>query len=221
MKYSKLLTIALSIVTALFIVSLSISVPILIRPFYYVQIDALCLEESAELSRTQIITAYNEMMDFCIGATKEFATGELEWSESGKSHFVDVRELFVVDFVVLIVTNLLLITWLIIKKYKNIRAYRFGGRGPATMGSLVLLGSFMTVGLLAAIDFDKAFVVFHSIFFPGKDNWVFDYDVDQIIRILPEEFFRNCAILILTMIVTISVGCIIVDWLYGRKNKTS
>ena len=54
----------------------------------------------------------------------------------------------------------------------------------------------LLVGALAATDFDRAFTVFHGIFFPGKDNWLFDPATDPVIVLLPEEFFRNCAIAI-------------------------
>ena len=65
------------------------------------------------------------------------------------------------------------------------------------------------IGALAALDFDRAFVVFHSIFFPGKTNWLFDWHADQIIRVLPQAFFRNCAILIGGGLVTMAGGILI------------
>ena len=39
-------------------------------------------------------------------------------------------------------------------------------------------------------------MLFHGSFFPGKDNWLFDPAADPVIVLLPEEFFRNCAIAI-------------------------
>lgn len=220
MKYSKLLTVALSAVTALFILSVSIAAPIVARPFYYVQIDNFQLEENTGLTREEIITAYDEMLDFCVGFTEEFSTGVFEWSESGKSHFVDVKKLFMLDFYVVIATSLILIGWSVAKRFVKIRPYRFFNRGPAMWGSVTLITAFVVVGGLAAIDFDRAFVVFHNIFFPGKDNWIFDYDTDQIIRILPQDFFMNCAILILVLIVLMCVVGIIMDYKRGKKNET-
>lgn len=220
MKHSKLLTVALSAVTALFILSVSIVIPIIVRPFYYVQIDSFQLEKNTGLTREEIITAYDEMLDFCVGFTEEFSTGVLEWSESGKSHFVDVKNLFMLDFYIAIATSLILIGWSVAKRFVKIRPYRFFNRGPAMWGSVTLLMAFGIVGGMASIDFDRAFVVFHNIFFPGKDNWIFDYDTDQIIRILPQDFFMNCAILILALIMLICVVGIIVDYIRGRKNET-
>ena len=65
------------------------------------------------------------------------------------------------------------------------------------------------------MDFNKAFAVFHKLFFPGKDNWLFDPGTDPVIRMLPAEFFRNCAILILALIIISCAALIIWD----RKRK--
>lgn len=68
---------------------------------------------------------------------------------------------------------------------------------------------FLLIALLAALDFDGAFTVFHSIFFPGKDNWLFDPVTDPVILILPEAFFRNCAIAIVTVLLTVCIMLVV------------
>ena len=75
------------------------------------------------------------------------------------------------------------------------------------------------VGLLASVDFERAFVVFHALFFPGKDNWLFDPAVDQIILILPEVFFRNCALLIGGLILLWCAILIGTDLWLGRRRR--
>lgn len=211
MKQSKSLSIALALLTALFILSASIAVPILFRPFYYWQIGPLGLEEYTGLTRAQIVEAYDETLDFCTGLTSEFSTGVLAWSPSGRDHFVDVRRLFLLDLGAAAVTGLCLVAWAVIRHRSVLRPYRFWGRGPGFWGSVGLGGAFLVVGGLAALDFQRAFVVFHSLFFPGKDNWIFDWRTDQIILILPEEFFRNCAILVLVLIVAACAVLIVRD----------
>jgi len=76
---------------------------------------------------------------------------------------------------------------------------------------------FAAVGALAAADFDRAFVIFHSLFFPGKGNWLFDPAKDQIINILPQTFFMNCAILILILLLLGCLALILWDVLPRRK----
>jgi integral membrane protein (TIGR01906 family) len=203
MKNSKLLTVLLALVMALVLLTAAIAAPILCRPFYYAHIGPLELCQKTGLTESEIKTAYNEMLDYCLGSS-EFSTGVLAWSDSGKSHFTDVRGLFLLDLRVLAVSAVILVALLILSHARKWRAAPILGRGPRFWAGAGLGGLFLVIGGLAALDFDRAFVVFHSLFFPGKTNWLFDPAVDQIINILPEVFFRNCAILILVILVA---GC--------------
>lgn len=104
----KLLGIAQAVLTALVIVSGAIALPILFRPFYYWHIKPLHLTDMVGLTTEQVKTAYNEMMNFCIGISDTFSAGVLPFSESGAAHFADIRMLFLLDLGVLLVVILLL-----------------------------------------------------------------------------------------------------------------
>ena len=203
MKESKSFTALLAIALALALLTGAIAVPILCRPFYYAHIGPLGLEEAAGLTEEEIRTAFDEMLDYCQGG-EEFSTGVLKWSDSEKSHFTDVRFLFLLDLQVLVCALALTTACLLLMRRGRHQPARPLGRGPAFWAGAGLGAVLLAVAALAALDFDRAFVVFHSIFFPGKDNWRFDPAADQIIEILPQEFFRNCALLILAVL---AVGC--------------
>lgn len=218
MKTSKPLSVLLSVLIALAVLTGSIAVPLLCRPFYYAHIGPMGLEEYY-LSREQIETAYNQMMDFCLGKREDFAAGVLGFSQSGADHFADVRGLFLLDLRVLKASLALLLAALVVCKMKNLRPHRFLGRGPGFWAAAGLGVTFLAVGGLAALDFDRAFVIFHSIFFPGKDNWIFDWQTDPIILFLPQDFFRNCALLILALLL-VWCGCLIgADLWAGNRGK--
>ena len=53
------------------------------------------------------------MLDFCLGLRNDFSVGILPWSESGRDHFADVRTLFQLDLVLLILSAaaLLVLFW--------------------------------------------------------------------------------------------------------------
>lgn len=201
-KQYKLLAILLSVLTGVLVLAGSIAVPLLCRPFYYAHIQGMDLCGYTGLSEEQIRQAYNEMMDFCLGLSSEFSVGPLIWSESGREHFADVRGLFLLDLGVLALCLVLLAAIFVLCRKKNWHPYGFKGHGPGFWGAVGLGVVFLVVGGLAALDFDRAFVVFHQIFFPGKSNWIFDWRTDPIILLLPQEFFRNCALLILVLILT-------------------
>lgn len=220
MKQSKALTVILAIVLALVLLTCSIAAPILCRPFYYAHIEPLGLEEYTGLTREEIKTAYNEMLDYCLGA-EEFSTGVLKWSESGKDHFTDVRVLFLMDLKWLAFGVIWLIGILIGMKISGRRTAPLAGRGPLFWAGAGLAIIFLIVGGLAALDFDRAFTVFHTVFFPGKDNWLFDPRTDEIINILPQEFFMHCAILILAILILGCVVFIVMDFVGKRRQCSS
>lgn len=220
MKTSKPLSVVLSVLIALAVLTGSIAVPLLCRPFYYAHIGPMGLEGYG-LAREEIETAYDEMMDFCLGKREDFSAGVLAFSQSGADHFADVRGLFLLDLRVLRASLALLLAALVICKMKGVRPYRFLGRGPGLWAAAGLGIFFLVIGGLAALDFDRAFVIFHSIFFPGKDNWIFDWQTDPIILFLPQDFFRNCAILILVLLLVWCAALVAADlWAEKRKGRT-
>lgn len=209
MKMNKLLSVIMSIAVALALLTGSIAAPILIRPFYYAQIQPLELESASGLSRAEIIRAYDEVLDYCIGVSDEFSAGALPFSESGSAHFADCRVLFLLDLRLLAGS---LIVIVLLKLYdKRHKLPRLGGHGAPFWGAAGMAAALALIGIAAATDFDRAFIVFHSLFFPGKDNWVFNAATDPVILIMPETFFRSCAILILTVLLIPSAVIIISD----------
>ena len=204
--------IAQAVLIALVILSGSIALPILCRPFFYMHIKPMNLGAMVGLTEEGVKTAYNEMMDYCTGVSNTFSAGQLPFSQEGASHFADVQKLFVLDFRVLAVSGVLLLTLLLWQRKKPVRLL---GHTPGFWGAIGLGVSFLVIGGLAALDFGRAFVIFHKLFFPGKDNWLFDSRKDPIINMLPAEFFRNCAVLILVSIL-LACGILIV---YDIKHK--
>ena len=227
---SILLFIFLTIALALFIVSVSIACPLLIRPIFYAQIESRHLPALSGYSTEQIREAYDDVMDYCTlggeGAGRTFRTGDLSWSEEGKDHFDDVERLFRLDFTIALITGGLLaaylIGWLILRRRKSpaLKPCRVLGRGPLFWGPTALLGLFATLTIAAVIDFDSFFTWFHHLFFPGKENWLFNPEIDEIINILPYEVLQTFAIIIVSLILTGCIICIIID-LCSTRSKGS
>lgn len=208
----KLVSVLIALALALFTISVSIAVPILSRSFYVIHVRVLDLPRQTGWTEEEILGAYDEMMSFELKGT-EFGTGVLKWSESGKSHFTDVRGLFQLDLKVAAASTVALAILLLFSMV--IKPHRFGGRGPAFWAGAGTLALFAVIGGLGSLNFDRAFTVFHHIFFPGKTNWLFDPNVDQIIQILPEVYFRNCAILVIGLVLLLCIAWMVL----GRKRK--
>ena len=231
---NKILTGLLGFFAAILIITFSIGLPIYFRPFYYAQVDLYIEDEYNELvdqwqawaekyykdedyvkfeklSADEIKAAYNEVLDYLTIPGKDFGTGKLPYREWTETHFADCKFLFDLNAGAFIVSLIGIAVLIFLNKKAVFQLWK-----PFKMSILFCtgafsLGGFAVIGGLAAIDFDKAFEVFHQIFFPGKENWVFHPVYDRVILIMPQDFFMNCAILILVSIILLCIGCI----LYG------
>lgn len=200
-----------AVALVLLVLTVSIGLPIYLRPFYYAHIDALELDQASGFTKEQIRTAYDEVLDYLTLPGKSFGTGEIAHSQEGAAHFADCKVLFDLNAWVLVSSALVVAAIFLTRKRCKLPSLR-----PAVFWAGVsALTLPIVVGSLAAMDFDRAFVIFHRIFFPGKDNWIFNYNTDPIIRVLPQTFFMNCAILIGVGLLLLS-GCLL--WL-GRRRK--
>lgn len=181
-----------------FIIALAFALPIWFRPFYYMQIKPLNIEEKSGFTYSQIINAYNQVLNYLNFGT-EFGVGDLKYSESGKSHFEDCKILFDLDTWGLIISAVILIVWVLLARFANFRPKKLLGFDYSFYTGIIGAVIPPVVGIAMLVDFDKTFALFHAFFFPGKTNWYFDWYQDEVIRILPAEFFMNCGILVITI----------------------
>lgn len=208
---AKVFSLLQALATALCVLTGSIALPLLVRPFYYLHIGPLGLEAASGLTAGEIRQAYGQMMDYCLGLRDTFAAGVLPFSPEGAAHFADVRSLFLLDLAVLVLSATALLLLDIYRRHKAVELHRFRGHGPEFWGCMGLGAAFLVIGGLAALDFDRAFTIFHALFFPGKDNWLFDPRLDPVIDILPQAFFRNCGLLILAALLVCCTVLILRD----------
>lgn len=212
-KISSILT---SIAAALAVLTGAIAAPLLLRPFYAWHIGPLHLEGVLGLGRSEILAAYDAVMDYCLGLRSNFAAGVLPYSTTGAAHFADVRALFLLDLSVLAASLVVLAGLALWRKKAGFRNYRFCSHSPGFWSACGLGTAFLLIAALASINFHRAFRTFHTVFFPGKSNWIFDVDTDPVILLLPQTYFRNCALLILG---TLLLLCGLLVWWDFRENQ--
>ncbi|MCD2257241.1 TIGR01906 family membrane protein [Lactobacillus sp. CC-MHH1034] len=108
-------------------------------------------------------------------------------SLNGIAHFRDVKQLFILnDLLMLVLVPLAIHIW---RKWRR-TGQLWQLKLPFQMGFLVPI----MVALAASINFDRFFITFHHLFFRNR-NWLFDPSTDPIINVLPESFFSHCFIL--------------------------
>ena len=212
---ARILSAVFALALIFFVLTVSIGLPIYIRPFYYAHIEPMGLEAYTGLTAGQLREAYDGILDYLTLPSSPFSCGILPFSAEGEAHFADCRVLFDLNRNVLLMSGGILAVLLLLQK--KFGPYRLGKRHAAWWAGLLALIAPLVIGALAALDFDRAFVIFHQIFFPGKSNWLFDWRTDPIILALPQEFFRNCAILIGAGLVIFSLSLLIFTGIRDKK----
>lgn len=211
MKTSKLSTWlvngAIGILFLIFFISVGLAIAIYVRPFYYMGMDRI--SEETGYSVEVIKENYDALIDWC----SPFAKGELDFpslpeSESGISHFVEVKVIFNLFFALLFVTPVFLAGLIYIQHKRGSTSWMIAS--PIIVCVLPLL-----IGLACAIDFNRIFVLFHQIVF-NNDDWLFSMYEDPIILFLPERFFLQCALIIVG---TVLLGCVVLLMLYLLRKK--
>lgn len=208
MKKFKLSNLLIGIVFTLFFISVGVIAAVNSRFIYYNDIDNLNISETSGLSSEEIRTNYDALIDY----NSPFFKGDLQFpslpaSPSGLQHFAEVKNIFVSFYYIGATAFLLGIAIILYKARKKDNSY--------------LLVSYVTVLVLplivaagCAINFDKAFILFHKLFF-RNDYWLFDPSTDPVINILPDTFFLHALIVIIGFVV---FGSLLL-FLFSRKVK--
>ena len=186
-----------------FIISVSVIITLNFRPLYYFDIDYFNLVENTGYSEEMIRENYDTLIDYNNFFYKDdLHFPSLPMSEQGRIHFVEVKNIFVFIQMILLPVSLIGSVAGILSLKKQKPAYLL-------LTSVLSLGLPSVLGLFIALNWDRFFVLFHEIFF-NNDYWIFDYDTDPVIRILPDGFFMHCAIMILLLIAIGSLSCFMI-----------
>lgn len=201
---------AIGLLFLFFFISVGLCLALYVRPFYYSEIDRISAETG--YSPESIKENYDALIDYC----NPFFQGELSFpslpsSPTGLSHFAEVKVVFQLFFVLLLVCPILLAGLIFLEHRRGNDSWLF--TAPVIVCILPLI-----VAVGCSINFSKAFVIFHKIMF-RNDDWLFSPTDDPIILLLPERFFLKCALII---IITVFVGCGILWGIFVlRKKKKS
>lgn len=216
---NKIASVALFFALFFLILTFSIGLPIYVRPFYYAHIDPLDLVGESGFSRDEIIEAYDDVLDYLTLPNQTFKAGSMLYSEDGASHFADCKILFDLNATILILSSVTLISILILYRKKVVTDLRIGPFFAGFYSAVAAIAIPLVIGYYASRNFLKVFTKFHKLLFPGKYNWYFDPVTDEIINVLPPQFFMNCAILIGIGVVAISVSIIVLSLVHFAKEK--
>lgn len=199
----------------LFFVAISVVLVLNMRWLYEYDMQKLNLaemtgySEEVMLKNYDVLIAYNNVQS----GMRELEFPDFPMSEQGRIHFQEVKQIFVVIQYGAMVTGVLFVLLLIRQlRRRNYKCLRLTALITLTVPALI--------GILAALFWDKVFVLFHQIVF-RNDFWLFDPDTDPIIWILPDQYFFHCALAIVLFLLAASAVCAAGAIILRKKESSS
>lgn len=193
MKKFKPTDILIGIIFTLLFTSIGVIAAVNFRFIYYLDISILKIPETSGYDVETIIANYDALIDY----NSPFFKGPLKFptlpaSPQGIQHFEEVKNIFVSFYFIAFLTLIISLIIIFYKVRKQDKSYLM-------VSSITVLVLPILVAIGTVINFDKAFVIFHKIFF-RNDYWLFDPTTDPVITILPDTFFLHSLIVIIVFI---------------------
>lgn len=155
------------------------------------------LEKYTLLPKDILMDNYKRVISYVQNPfNKELVLNNIPMSNFGRIHFFEVKRIFIALYIMSIIFIIVMIFKIITNKNKGL-GKKFIENLNNSVSIMALI--FVSVSIMAMIDFDKAFYYFHKMFF-RNDYWIFDSITDPIINALPEEFFAIELILIISLL---------------------
>ncbi|WP_318765887.1 TIGR01906 family membrane protein [Lactiplantibacillus carotarum] len=145
------------------------------------------------LSLGRLMTNYYQLLAYLnFPWVPKLAMRDFTDSTSALIHFADVKNLFMLDYAVFIVTSFVVyFFWRRLKRDQQL--WRL------ILPMQVALWVPPLVAAMMAVNFDQFFIFFHEVLFRNSD-WLFDPLLDRIILVLPDTFFLQCFVLAFVII---------------------
>lgn len=167
------------------IISLAITITINSTWLYYLNVKFGDFLPLINLSAKQMMHNFHQLMAYLnLPWITELKMSNFTDSKDGLEHFREVKNLFLINYLVLLITLIPSIRF-IKRLYKRQEQWRL---------LWPLQGVFAAVFVVLAMmmmQFNQFFITFHKILFRNND-WIFYPVQDPIINALPEAYFNQC-----------------------------
>lgn len=204
--------------TSISIIAIATIVSLNFTFIYEILIEKYNLVQSTGVSKGNLIINYRGLVEYLNNPfIKKLKLPDFKMSLQGEIHFMEVKRIFQGLFIIAIVFIVMTIVYIIIGQVKNRKLYIERYINNLNYSSNILISFFVMLVIAYFIDFSKAFILFHKIFF-RNDYWVFDEKTDPIINALPQDLFMIYGGIILVIIAMVAIGIKVISKKYIGKD---
>ncbi|MCL2702656.1 MAG: TIGR01906 family membrane protein [Defluviitaleaceae bacterium] len=227
MKIARIVAGALNaLCLAVFLLAVSIQVPSLNMWFYRYQFNKNQTYAVLRMDEESLHNVARSLIDYLRGdldslhgvravvngQERQFFSGDVNNDEIG--HMEDVLELFLIGLLARDIAGwgflATLAVCILLGRKEAVPQLLALWRGFA----LFCLTAFAVLGGLIALNFNRAFTIFHEMFF--VDNWTFNPRSSLMINMLPNQFFMDIAAFIIIMFVSFLIITVILTTVLRR-----
>jgi len=207
----------------LIIVSQSIIIPTFFMPFYRWQYNRLGVAETIQIEEEELMRVTVELLDYMrnrresLEDIRAVVAGEERYffSDIEIRHMIDVLHLYDIAYRVRNVAFFALVALLLAMALLRCNILFVLARCTREiLAGFLILATMLVV--IIAINFERAFDMFHHMFF-NNDYWILDPRVDLLINMVPIYFFIHISIFIGLLMALSSILIIVASSIYLRK----
>ena len=125
------------------------------------------------------------------------------FNDREKAHMVDVRDLYLNVITLRNISFFIYLICMFVLAFRKDFSYLYLSYKKAFLAFGFI---FLMIGIFCLIDFDGFWLNFHYIFFPDNDLWLLNPKTDILIMMVPEKFFFDLCISIVSSIVILLFG---------------
>ncbi|MBQ4061689.1 MAG: TIGR01906 family membrane protein [Christensenellaceae bacterium] len=178
------------------------------RNFYYKEYEKLGVHEDIGISMEDLKEATNVLLEYTEGKREDMVVyadingvNEPVFNQRETDHMYDVRILFINAKNVGIITLVFGAAVLVLAGiFSKDRRYVFKGY---LYGNIAFFAIVAVIAVYAATDFTSFWTSFHHVFFTN-DLWLLDPATDNLILMVPEQFFFDLVFKIIGVFVAIA-----------------
>lgn len=191
------------------IITVTITLTIWAVPLFQFSLTHLDVPSRVGMSYEKIMENYYILLEYLhLPWIQTLSLPDFPVSASGAFHFYEVKQLFYINYGLLIAS--LIGSGFYLRKLKQTAGFW-------RLRKVFKIAIFVPFVLLfiVAIDFDWLFVMFHEIIF-NNDDWLFNPSTDPIINVLTQEFFMYSFIYAFSLLELFLVS----GYFYFKKKTT-
>ena len=211
MIFDYLADLIIGIVFSIFFISVGFVLGLNFKSLYYNDIEILDIEKASSLDNELIKDNYDSLVSYMQPTSKgELALPNFTLSETAAKHFLEVKNLYTIVYLLAAFSGIMCIVIIIIKARNHDYQFLF-------ISSII--SSIIPLGFL--IGFVSRFEIFYdricTYIFRNSTKYL-STKTDPIANILPQRYFQHSAIAIFSFALICGI-CLFIVW-KGLKNRS-